>query len=135
MYQKNSIFDFRLTSSCRYGETPRPTTNPADTGKRLVQLPETPAVHRAGPPPRMDRNSGCWYPKKMEIKFIHKQRGALRGSPGSACPQPEPMPLSCLVALLSQRELHKDGGGGGGVEARKARAARAPKGQFLRQVL
>ena len=36
------------------------------------------------------------------------------------------MPLSCPVALASQRELHKDGGGGGGV-ARRARAARAPK--------
>jgi len=35
----------------------------------------------------------------------------LRGTPGSACPQPEPMPLSCPVAPPSQREMHKDGGG------------------------
>jgi len=40
---------------------------------------------------------------------------------------PSQMPLSCLVAALSQRELHKGGGGGGGGEARKARGARAPK--------
>ena len=38
---------------------------------------------------------------------------------------PSQMPLSCLVAPLSKRELHKGGGGGG--EARRARAARAPK--------
>ena len=34
----------------------------------------TPAVHRAGPPPRTDRNSGCWYSKKKKkkIRAIHK---------------------------------------------------------------
>ena len=31
------------------------------------------------------------------------------------------------VAPLSKRELHKDGGGGGGSVARRVRAARAPK--------
>jgi len=37
------------------------------------------------------------------------------------------MPLSCPVATASQRELHKDSGGGGGGVAGRARAARAPK--------
>ena len=37
------------------------------------------------------------------------------------------MPLSCPVAPLSQRKLHKDGSGDGGGEAKRARAARAPK--------
>jgi len=40
---------------------------------------------------------------------------------------PSHMPLSCPVASLSQRELHKDCGGGVGGEARRARAARPPK--------
>ena len=40
---------------------------------------------------------------------------------------PSQMPLSCSVALPSQRELHKDGGGSGGGVARRARAARARK--------
>ena len=46
--------------------------------KRLVQLPDassnyrTPAVDRAGPPPRTDRNSDCWYSKKMKIRAIHQ---------------------------------------------------------------
>ena len=40
---------------------------------------------------------------------------------------PSQMPLSCPVAPPSQRELHKDGSGGGGGIARRARAARAPK--------
>jgi len=40
---------------------------------------------------------------------------------------PNQMPLSCPVAPLSQRELHKDGGGGGSGEARRARAALVPK--------
>ena len=55
-------------------------------------------------------------------------RGALRGTPGSACPRPKPNPTELPVAPLSQREMHKDGGGGsGGGEARRARAARAPR--------
>jgi len=37
------------------------------------------------------------------------------------------MLLSCPVAPPSQRELHKDGGGGGDGVARRAFAARAPK--------
>ena len=39
------------------------------------------------------------------------------------------MPLSCPVAPISQREreLHKEGGGGGGDVAMRARAARTPK--------
>jgi len=49
----------------------------------------------------------------------------LRGIPGSACHSLSQMPLSCPVAPPSQRELHKDGGGGG--MAGRARAARAPK--------
>ena len=47
------------------------------------------------------------------------------------------MPLSCLVAPLSQRELLKDGGGSGGGEWRGEEGARrpGPEGQFLRHVL
>ena len=26
----------------------------------------------AGPPPRTDRNSDCWYTKKMKVSFIHQ---------------------------------------------------------------
>ena len=50
---------------------------------------------------------------------------------------PSQMPLSCLVAPLSQRELHKDGGGGGGGEWRGEEGARrpGPEDQFLRHVL
>ena len=44
-------------------------------------------------------------------------------------PPKRQMPLSCPVAPPSQRELHKDGGGGGDGVARRARAARAPKAQ------
>ena len=55
-----------------------------------------------------------------------KHRGALRGTPGSACPQPEPNAAELPSCALSKRGLHKNGGGGGGGEARKARAARAP---------
>ena len=33
----------------------------------------TPAVRRAGPSPRTDRNSDCWYSKKMKIRAIHQQ--------------------------------------------------------------
>ena len=56
-----------------------------------------------------------------------EHRGALRGTPGSACPQPEPNATelpSC--APISARTAQRQGGGGGGV-ARRARAARAPK--------
>ena len=61
----------------------------------------------------------------------------MRGNPGSAYPPPEPMPLSCLVAPLSQRKLHKGGGGGGGGEWRGEEGARRPglEGQFLHHVL
>ena len=47
------------------------------------------------------------------------------------------MPLSCLVAPLSQRELHKDGGGSGGGEWRGEEGARrpGPEGKFLHHVL
>jgi len=47
--------------------------------------------------------------------------------PEALAHSPSQMPLSCPVGLISQheRELHKDGGGGGVV--RRARAARAPK--------
>jgi len=47
------------------------------------------------------------------------------------------MPLSCLVAPLSQHELHKDGGGSGGGEWRGEEGARrpGPEGQFLYHVL
>ena len=46
-------------------------------------------------------------------------------SPEARAHSPSQMPLSCPVAPPSQRELHKDGGGGS--VARRARAARAPK--------
>ena len=47
------------------------------------------------------------------------------------------MPLSCLVAPLSQRELHKDGGGSGGGEWRGEEGARrpGPEGRFLHHAL
>jgi len=50
---------------------------------------------------------------------------------------PSQMPLSCLVAPLSQRELHKDGGGSGGGERRDEEGARrpGPEGQFLHHAL
>jgi len=44
--------------------------------------------------------------------------------PEALAHSPSKMPLSCPVAPPSQRELHKDGGGG---VAMRARAARAPK--------
>ena len=40
---------------------------------------------------------------------------------------PSQTPLSCPIAPQSKRELHKDGDGGGGGVARRARPARAPK--------
>ena len=45
--------------------------------------------------------------------------------PEALAHRPSQMPLSCPVAPATQRELHKDGGGGG--VAGRARAARAPK--------
>ena len=47
------------------------------------------------------------------------------------------MPLSCPVAPLSQRELHKDGGGSCGGEWRGEEGVRrpGPEGQFLYHVL
>jgi len=50
---------------------------------------------------------------------------ALHGTPGSACPQPEPNATELPSCAPSQCELHKDGGGGG--VARRARATRALK--------
>ena len=50
--------------------------------------------------------------------------------PEALAHSPSLMPLSCLVAPLSQRELHKDGGGSGGGEARRP----GTEGQFLRHV-
>jgi len=46
--------------------------------------------------------------------------------PEALAHSPSQMPLSCLVAPLSQRELHKDGGGGGGGEWRGEEGARRP---------
>jgi len=59
----------------------------------------------------------------------NQHRGALRGTPGSACPQPAPnaTELPSCAPISASRELRKDGGGGGGGVARRARAARAPK--------
>ena len=45
------------------------------------------------------------------------------------------MPLSCLVAPLSQRELHKDGGGGGEWRGEEGARRPGPVGQFLRHVM
>ena len=76
---------------------------------------------------RVCYTTSAGFQKLYKPGTIYLHRGALRGTPGSACPQPEPNTTelpSC--ALPSQRELHNDGGGGGGV-ARRARAARAPK--------
>ena len=51
---------------------------------------------------------------------------ALCAAPPEALAQsPSQMPLSCPVAPASQRELHKDGGGGG--VAGRARAALGAK--------
>ena len=55
--------------------------------------------------------------------------------PEALAHSPNHMPLSCPVAPLSQRELRKDGGGGGDGVARRARAAPGPEGQVLRHVL
>jgi len=61
-------------------------------------------------------------PKSMDIEVLcAAPLEALAHSPSQ-------MPLSCPVAPPSQRELHKDDGGGGGDGvARRARAARASK--------
>ena len=57
--------------------------------------------------------------------------------PEALAHSPSQMPLSCLVAPLSQRELHKDGGGSGNGEWRGEEGARrpGPEGQFLHHVL
>ena len=47
--------------------------------------------------------------------------------PEALAHSPSQMPQSCPVAPASQRELHKDVGGGGGGVAGRARAARALK--------
>jgi len=57
--------------------------------------------------------------------------------PEALAHSPSQMPLSCLVAPLSQRELHKDGGSSSGGEWRGKEGARrlGPEGQFLYHVL
>jgi len=57
--------------------------------------------------------------------------------PEALAHSPSQMPLSCLVAPLSQRELHKDGGGSGVGEWRGEEGAQrpGPEGQFLYHVL
>jgi len=57
--------------------------------------------------------------------------------PEALAHSPSQMPLSCLAAPLSQRELHKDGGSSGGGEWRGEEGARrpGPEGQFLHHVL
>ena len=74
------------------------------------------------------------------VEIIHKAINieALCAAPPEALAHsPSQMPLSCLVAPLSQRELHKDGGGSGGGEWRGEEGARrpGPEGQFLHHVL
>jgi len=64
-------------------------------------------------------------PSPRSLHFEHI--GALRGTPGSASPQPEPNATELPSCAPSQCEQHKDGGGGGGGMAKRARAARAPK--------
>ena len=79
--------------------------------------------------------AGCWVPKRQPvlgelkdshfrapIRFLYKHRSALRGTPGSACPQPEPNATELPSAPISARTAQRQGGGGGGV----ARRARAP---------
>ena len=68
---------------------------------------------------------------------MKKHRGALRGTPGSACPQPEPNTAELPGCAPIQRELHKDGGGSGGGEWQGEEGARrpGPEGQFLHRVL
>ena len=57
--------------------------------------------------------------------------------PEALAHSPSQMPLSCLNAPLSQRELHKYGGGSGGSEWRGEEGARrpGPEEQFLHHVL
>jgi len=78
-----------------------------------------------GRPKEASRDRGREY---LALGCSTHHRGALRGTPGSTSPQPEPnangLP-SC--APISARAAHRQGGGGGGGEARRARAARAPK--------
>ena len=67
--------------------------------------------------------------KSDTIARRNEHRGALRGTPGSACPQPKPNATelpSC--GPISARTAQRQGGGGGdGGVAMRARAARAPK--------
>ena len=59
------------------------------------------------------------------LLYNEKHRGALRGTPGSACPQPEhnATELPSCAPISASRELRKEGGGSGGGEARRTRAA------------
>ena len=69
---------------------------------------------------------------------LNKHRALCAAPPEALAHSPSQVPLSCLVAPLSQRELHKDGGGGGGGgEWRGEEGARraGPEGQFLHHVL
>jgi len=54
---------------------------------------------------------------------------AARGTPGSACPQPEPnaTELPSCAPISASCEVRKNGSGGGGGVVRRARASRAPK--------
>ena len=57
--------------------------------------------------------------------------GALCAAPPEALAHsPSQMPLSCPVAPPSQRELHKDGAGDGGVGVARRRAPRSPKSKY-----
>ena len=49
------------------------------------------------------------------FRGCNQHRGALRGIPGSACPQSEPnaTELPSCAPIPASRELRKDGGGGG----------------------
>ena len=69
--------------------------------------------------------------------YIMNIKALCAAPPEALAHSPSQMPLSCLVAPLSQRELHKDGGGGGGGEWRCEEGARRPghEGQVLRHVL
>ena len=59
------------------------------------------------------------------FRGCNKHRGALRGTPGSVCPQPEPNATELTsCAPISARTAQRQGGGGGGV----ARRERAPVG-------
>jgi len=71
---------------------------------------------------------GALYAPRPSKICLVRHRGALRGTPGSACSQlgPNATKLPICAPVLASRELRKDGGDGGGGVARRARAA-APR--------